>query len=279
MGREQGLRLRLASVSVDGGIGKELPLATNQDGDTIRTIPRQGGNRVSPDGKMFISSAWTSKDKNPINPYFPYLKIWKLAVDGSEQIQLTKKAGNYADLCPSWSPNGEKVAFVRGRTTKGDFLNYDEAGIYIIDSSGKETEILASSSDKFIFSIAWSPDGKMIAYFTKEKESPNVCYMNVIYLETGTNKVVREFPPTVNEHIELAWSPDSRQIALNGEKIHVVNIDNGSIENIETNLLDVIIFHIDWSPDGNNFVFGGLIMPKSEFWFMENFLPEFKAEQ
>ncbi len=277
MGREQGLRLRLASVSVNGGSGKQLPLSTNQDGDTIRTIVYQGGNRVSPDGKMFISSAWTSKDKNPLNPYFPYLKIWKLAIDGSEQIQLTKKPGNYADFCPCWSPNGKKVAFVRSRITKGDFLDYDEAGIYIIDSSGEESEILASSSDKFIFSIAWSPDGKMIAYYTKEKEAPNTCYMNIIHLETGTTKVVREFP-IVNEHAELAWSPDSRQIAFNGEKIHVINIDDGSIEDIETNLLDVIIFHMDWSPDGKFFVFGGLLIPKSEFWFLEDFLPETKIK-
>ncbi|MDO9580477.1 MAG: hypothetical protein Q7J06_07915, partial [Bacteroidales bacterium] len=274
LGLEQGLQLRLASVPVNGGSGKQLPLSTNQDGDTIRTIVYQGGNRVSPDGKMLISSAWTSKDRNSLNPSFPYLKIWKLAVDGSEQIELTNKPGNYADFCPCWSPNGKKVAFIRGRITKGSFLNYDEAGIYMIDSSGEESEILASSSNKFIYSIAWSPDGKMIAYFTKGKEAPNTCYMNIVHLETGTNRIVREFPPEVNENIELAWSPDSRKIAFNGKKIHVINIDDGSIEDIETNLLDVIIFHIDWSPDGKRFVFGGLIIPKSEFWFMEDFLPK-----
>ena len=42
--------------------------------------------------------------------------------------------------------------------------------------------------------------------------------MNIIHLETGTTRVVREFPQTVNEHIELAWSPDSRQIAFNRDK-------------------------------------------------------------
>ena len=96
--------------------------------------------------------------------------------------------------------------------------------------------------------------------------------MNVIHLETGTTRIIREFP-SINEYVELAWSPDSRQIALNGEKIQVVNIDNGNTESIESNLLDVIIFDMDWSPDGKLFVFGGLIMPKSEFWFLEDFLP------
>ena len=271
-GIEQGLRLRLASVSVKGESGKQFPISLTNDGDTIRTITYQGGNRISPDGKMFISSAWTSKDNNPLNPYFPFLKIWKLAVDGNERIQLTNKLGNYADFCPCWSPNGEKVAFIRGQVSKGSFLNYDEAGIYIIDSVGKESEILPYSADKFFFSLAWSPDGKMLAYFTKEKKAPNTCAMNIIQLETGTTKIIREFP-TVHEHIELAWSPDSKRIALNGEEIHIVNIDDGSIETIESNLLGVIIFHMDWSPDGKNFVFAGLIVPKSEFWFLEDFLP------
>jgi len=268
----QGLRLRLASVSVTGGSSELFTLSITNDGDTIRTITYQGGNRISPDGKMFISSAWTSKDKNTSNPFFPYLKIWKLAVDGSERIQLTNKSGNYADFCPCWSPNGERVAFIRGRVSKGGFLNYDEAGIFIIDSSGEESEILPYSADKFFFSLAWSPDGKMLAYLTKEKEAPKTSYMNVIHLETGTTRIIREFP-SINEYVELAWSPDSRQIALNGEKIQVVNIDNGNTESIESNLLDVIIFDMDWSPDGKLFVFGGLIMPKSEFWFLEDFLP------
>jgi Tol biopolymer transport system component len=225
---------------------------------------------------MLISSAWTSKDQNPSNPYFPNLKIWKFSLDGNERVQLTNKSGNYADFCPCWSPNGEKVAFIRSRMAKGSFfLNYDEAGIYIIDSSGNESQILQYSDDKFFFSLSWSPDGKMLAYFTKEKEAPNKCYMNVIHLETGKTRVIREFTSVnaVNEAVELAWSPDSRRIAFNGEEIQVVNIDDGSIETIESNLLDVIKFHIDWSPDGKYFVFGGLIMPKSEFWFLEDFLP------
>ena len=276
MGIEQGLKLRLASVSAIGGSGELFTLLITNDGDTIRTITYQGGNRISPDGKMLISSAWKSKDQNPSNPYFPNLKIWKFSLDGNERVQLTNKSGNYADFCPCWSPNGEKVAFIRSRIAKGSFfLNYDEAGIYIIDSSGKESQILPYSDDKFFFSLSWSPDGKILAYLTIDKEAPKKSYMNVIHLETGESRVIRELP-TVHQYMELAWSPDSRKIAFNGEEIQVVNIDDGSTENIESSLKDVIIFDMDWSPDGKYFVFGGLIMPKSEFWFLEDFLPQFE---
>ena len=88
------------------------------------------------------------------------------------------------------------MAFVRSRTTKGGFLKYDEAGIYVVDSSGEESEILASTSDKFIFSIAWSPDGKMIAYFTKEKETPNKSYLNIVNVENRKTRIVGDVQHT-----------------------------------------------------------------------------------
>ena len=52
-----------------------------------------------------------------------------------------------------------------------------------------------------------------------------------------------------------------------------MNLDDGSIEVIETGLVNVIIFNLDWSPDGKRFVFGGVNDGGKEFWFMENFLP------
>jgi len=37
--------------------------------------------------------------------------------------------------------------------------------------------------------------------------------------------------------------------------------------------VDVKIFHLDWSPDGERFVFVGMAGGKKEFWFLEDFLP------
>ncbi|GAJ05241.1 unnamed protein product, partial [marine sediment metagenome] len=62
--------------------------------------------------------------------------------------------------------------------------------------------------------------------------------------------------------------------AFNGKAIHVMNVDDGHIEDIETNLVDVGIWHLDWSPDGEQFVFAGGKGGNDEFWFLENFLPK-----
>ena len=82
----------------------------------------------------------------------------------------------------------------------------------------------------------------------------------------------------VSIHNELAWSPDSKRIAFNGpeEIITVISIEDGSIEEIKTDLSDVEIYHFDWSPDGDRFVFAGYQGGDSEFWLMKNFLPAAK---
>jgi len=282
-GSEGTSPLVFASVSANGGNGKSLP--KYQEGESINLRTYQGGNRISRDGKMIIAAAWTPKDTSYSNPLYPYYKIWKIPIDGSKSIQITNKQGPYADLAPCWSPDGKKVAFLRFHITKSSTEESDEAGIYIINSSGGETEILTSISGKYIFSLVWSPDGKMIAYFTKEKEAPNTSYMNVINVENGAIRVLGEVSD-VYSNTELAWSPDSKQIAFNVEdyvsnliKIKVMSLSDGSIKDIKTNMVDVKIYHFDWSPDGERFVFGGYKGGDREFWFLEDFLPLEKLQQ
>lgn len=263
----------LASVQANGGHGTPIPI--DQQSKVIGQLPYQSGNRISPDGKTIISSGFTSSDTMGV-PNWPNSKIWRISIDGKESKQITNQEGRFADMCPSWSPDGEKIAFIRAGL-KDDPLLFDKVSVYIVNSSGGEPKILIPETDKYIFSPVWSPDGKMIAYMTKEKETssetPKTKYMNVVNVENGEVKVVGEVP-IAHVNIELAWSPDSRRIAFNGDNlIKIMNIDDVKIEDIKTNLVDVDIWHLDWSPDGKQFVFSGGKGGNAEFWFLENFLP------
>jgi len=225
---------------------------------------------------MIISSAFTSADTLG-NSGLINTKIWKISLDGAESKQITSHQGRYADMSPSWSPDGGKIAFLRAKLIDNTLDGFDKVSIYVVRSDGGEPVMLIPETSNYIFSPVWSPDGKMIAYLSKE----NVSYMKIINMENGEDRIVGKVPNSFL-NTELAWSPDSRRIAFNdteGKVIKIMNIDNGEIEDIRTNLQDVRIHHLDWSPDGKQFVFGGNKGGSTEFWFLEDFLSFEKMAQ
>jgi Tol biopolymer transport system component len=259
-------------VPATGGSGKSLP--GEYFGKTVHQLPYQSGNRISPDGKMIITAAYTSADTSGLGEW-PDSKIWKISLDGKMAEQITFTQGQYADMCPSWSPDGKEIAFIQTSLKDSPAL-YDKSSIYSISSSGGEPVRLIPETDDYIFSAVWSPDGKMIAYLTlnRDRMGPDrIGLMNVINIEDGTARVIGEVPGT-NVNTELAWSPDSKRIAFNGKTICVMNVADGKTEDIKSGLVDTDLWHLDWSSDGKQFVFFGMKGGNAEFWFMENFLPK-----
>lgn len=260
---------KLAVISAEGGSRQVLP----REKDVQLNIPYQyqSGNRVSPDGKMIISAA---SSKEMVSNKYPGTQIWKIPIDGGTPTQITNPNPLYGDFAPCWSPNGDNIAFLRVPLNVFSGKNTHETSLYTIKSTGGDPELLMKDR-KFMWSSVWSPDGKMIAYHTYNKDD-DVSAINVVNIIDGKSRMVTEIPNS-HVHIELAWSPDSKRIAFNdheGKVIKLMSLSDGSIEGIETNLVDVYIYHLDWSPDGERFVFAGMKGGKKEFWFMENFLPK-----
>ncbi len=244
---EEAPNFALASVPANGGSGQLF--ANKQNKEFVRPSPPQAGYRFSPDGKSIVLAGWMPGDTTI--GLLPATRIWKLSSDGLELKKLTNESGSFEDLSPSWSPDGKKIAFIRYSIQEmvGSSMKIDRKSIYIINSSGGEPELLVSEDEKSILLSVWSPDGKMIAYLTRLKDSE--CSLNIINVDNGTARVVCEIPnfmPTMDP----CWSPDSRQIAYNdGNVIKIVNLSNGGIEDIKTNLKDDVnvIYNLDWSPD------------------------------
>jgi WD40 repeat protein len=98
--------------------------------------------------------------------------------------------------------------------------------------------------------LAWSPDGKMIAYATLDS--------HVLLWDVGSKGLLRSFPVAhVGPIVSLAWSPNSKLLASGGSDntIWIWNAESGE------NLLACT--HAGWisalalSPDGNTIASGG----------------------
>ena len=72
-------------------------------------------------------------------------EICVMDADGDNEVRLTDDPGFDAE--PSWSPDGNRIAFNRGHD------------IYIMDSDGRNLTILTGGREP-----AWSPDGTKIAF-------------------------------------------------------------------------------------------------------------------
>ncbi len=107
------------------------------------------------------------------------------------------------DISPSWSPDGERLAWVSDR----DGI----ANIWVMTlSDGSSARV--TNVDKPASAPVWSPDGSKIAYLKDEGNSVFVSsVVNVLDLASGDDRVISEpmFGPSTP-----AWSPDGSKVVV-----------------------------------------------------------------
>jgi Tol biopolymer transport system component len=262
----------LSSVPAEGGEVATVPI----DSDPVLVpVPPGTGVDVSPDGERIVLAGMlrTETELGKVN-------IWTIPVEGGEPTQLSSSPTQ--DRYPCWSPDGRSVAFIRfGGGCGGGVC---AGNIFVVPREGGVVRQLTTEAHGVSWGkIAYSPDGKSIAYFARDTS------ISVIPAEGGDPKVVVRKGVEFSHHSELSWSPYGRRIAYSGHvrpvpgswsdrwpaAIWVVSLDGGEPMEVETGVLtgDNESVHLAWSPDGETIAFSTWWKGDVEFWLISNFLP------
>jgi Tol biopolymer transport system component len=171
--------------------------------------------------------------------------IYVMNADGSGVTRLTSDTAPDYDWSPTWSPDGSKIAFWRGRQSVG---GVEEIFVMSADGSGlrRLTSIPPNRNPQ------WAPDGSKIAFVTVRDWNSEIFVINAdgSGLRNLTNNPANEDAP--------AWSPDGTKIAFtsdrdaNGE-IYVMNADGSSPTRFTND--DAWDGDPIWSPDGSKIAF------------------------
>ena len=162
-------------------------------------------------------------------------EIYTMDSNGANQVRLTEDPAY--DVEPSWSPDGDRIAFVSARDKRG--LN-----IHVMDADGRNLMGLTKESSNT--EPAWSPDGTKIA-FIRAKGGTHVWVMDA---DGGNQMQLTHLGSNYNP----SWSPDGVRIAFvtrkrhGGPEIYVID-RNGNNEERLTHDLEKK-GHPSWSPDG-----------------------------
>ena len=161
-------------------------------------------------------------------------EIYVMESDGSNQVRLTNDQAN--DTEPSWSPDGERIAFVSDRNNKADYL-------YVMDSDGGNLKRL--TSDAVSRDPAWSPDGQKILY-VRSKGGYQLWVMDA---DGGNRKPLTR----AGMNVHPSWSPDGARIAFTSFKggvpeIYVMDANGENQQRLTQH--KAVTGHPSWSPDG-----------------------------
>ena len=134
-------------------------------------------------------------------------EIYVMDADGQNEQRLTENRQN--DFYPSWSPDGELIAFESDR--KGDFENPE---IYVMDADGGNQQKLTENRRSDL-QPTWSPDSKRIAFVSWRDGNPE------IYVMDADGKNPQRLTNNPHDDVSPAWLNSPFSVSPAGKKFTV----------------------------------------------------------
>ena len=139
--------------------------------------------------------------------------------DGSDQHRVPNTVGGEY---PTWSPDGERIAFNSNMT--GDHV------MYVVDPDGSNLVDLSTVDEGW--QVDWSPDGSSII-FASSRDQTDPGYDDIYVMRPDGSDIRRL---TNLKAYTPAWSPDGKHIVFSAPGLFVMNPDGTGVTSLPTNV-------------------------------------------
>jgi Tol biopolymer transport system component len=238
----------------DGGAPGSEPAGPPLSAIRITSYPgREYQPAFSPDGSR-VAFVWDGEGRDNFDIYVKQVRT-------GDVTRLTTDPAD--DFSPAWSPEGDQIAFARFDPKTGD------GGLYLVNLlDHHETKLcsqglpvfsdLGKTNNEPFCSLAWSPDGKTLA-FSSRGSAEELVGIFLLPLETRVPRRLTTPPADHHDDLLPAFSPDGQWLAFVRERvvakrdIYRVPVTGG--EPTRRTFDDTNIDGLAWTPDGREVVF------------------------
>ncbi len=127
--------------------------------------------------------------------------LWVVDYDGENPMRLT--ANRTLNLCPSWRPDGEAIAFTS--------YHRGEQGLFLLETaSGKVSEIIRQQG--LNLGASWSPDGKEIVLSLSHAGNPE------IFRISPSGDIVARLTAMPSIEVSPCWSPGGQDVVFTSDR-------------------------------------------------------------
>lgn len=220
--------------------------------------------KPSPDGTKICFCADEGKGDAKVR------NIYYMNSDGTGRVKVATNGRE-----PCWSPDGTKIAYMKGEFEKFTFSDTATKGLFIYDLKTAKTREHVNDKLLHLYTLNWSPDGK---WFVATVHGGLGFRHNILAIQADGDK-----------YYDLKLSGCRPNISPDGKKIcwghgdycaGVADLDFSGPEPKAVNIIDVVeskdpieTYHVTWSPDMKYLTFtkGPRFKGKS----LRGLLPEF----